>query len=95
MKIATIVAATILAMSTSFAFAKGVEYGPRGSEGVTVGARPAAMAPRVVVYPNANAGPGDFAESDGLGYRGRVGESVIGLPAPGTSNSPGPNEAGD
>jgi hypothetical protein len=95
MKITTIVAAATFAMSTSCAFAEGVQYGPRGFEGVTVGAGPGAVPPSVVVYPNVNVGPGDFAESDGLGDRGRAVDSVTGLPAPGTSNSPGPNEAGD
>jgi hypothetical protein len=93
MKIKTIIAAATLAMSSSCAFAGGVESGPPRSGGGTVGAGPGAVSPPVVVHPNANAGPGDFAKSYGLGARGRAGESVTGLPVPGTSNSPGPNAA--
>jgi hypothetical protein len=92
MKMMTIVATTLLVMSSSCAFARGIEYGPRESLGVT-SARTGYVAPTAIVYSNGNAGPGDFAESDGLGARGRAGASVTGLPAPGTSNSPGPNEA--
>jgi hypothetical protein len=94
MKIITIVAATIFAMSASGAFAGGIEHGPRGSLGV-MSAGPDYVPPASVFYSNGNAVPGDFAESDGLGAGGRAAESVTGLPAPGTSNSPGPNEAGN
>jgi hypothetical protein len=92
MKRITIVAATLLAMSSSCAFAGGIEYGPRESLGV-ISAGPGYVPPAAVFYSNGNAGPGDFAESDGLGAGGGAAESVSGLPAPGTSNSPGPNEA--
>jgi hypothetical protein len=95
MKTTTIIAATILAISSSCAFAGDVEYSPRGSEGVTVGAGQGAVPPRVVAYPNANAGPGDFAKTGGLGAYGTAGDSVTGQPVPGTSNSPGPNEGND
>jgi hypothetical protein len=94
MKIITIVAATIFAMSASSAFAGGIEHGPRGSLGA-MSAGPGYVPPASVFYSHGNAGPGDFAESDGLGAGGRAGDSVTGLPAPGTSNSPGPNEAGN
>ena len=92
MKIITIVAATILAMPASGAFAGGIEYGPRESLGV-MSAGPGYLPPAAIFYSNGNAAPGDFAESDGLGAGGNAAESVTGLPAPGTSNSPGPNEA--
>ena len=72
MKIITIVAASILAMSAGGVYAGGIEYGPRGSLGL-MSAGPGYVPPAGVFYSNGNVAPGDFAESDGLGAGGRAG----------------------
>jgi hypothetical protein len=59
MKIITIVAATIFAMSAGCAFAGGIEYGPRGPLGV-MSAGPGYVPPASVFYSDGNSpGPNE------------------------------------
>jgi hypothetical protein len=95
-KIKTLGTAVLLIATVAapvFAQDKGEPGSRRGLE-PTSSAESERSRPDVGMRNSEKTGPGDFAVTDGLSGRGRTGDS-IGQVAPGTSNSPAGNAAGE
>jgi hypothetical protein len=94
MKITTIMLATVLAISSSGAFAADSGGAGGGSAGGASGAAAGAPAGARPASPGTTTGktPGDFSETGGRSNRGTSGNNTVGQVAPGTSNAPAGNE---